>query len=404
MDCGPASGIARAARNRPIRRSRERHATRPEERKRDTGEYMAMPARRKTPSQTRHSTGRHHASMPGGWRKGVFLFFGVTIALATPTGEPQAAARAGDGNTRGTTGITPLVTLLARAQDPAAWQAFTRLLQMLPAAQRASVLQQLCQQAEKAVTLPLRASGLCPDPASGADVLAADGASSAAAAQEEGKAAARAITGALDLGASLSSGDTRERALSARIEARQGLGEHWRHELAVDGDWARRSGATSQQRLTGEHRLFYAFSKRATVFQFLRGEYDRFAGFDYRITESIGVGYDVVSTPRLTWHLEGGPGVRFIALADSPAMEQEPIARLSSELTWRLRPDWTLENRSSAFLGGEGNTLENRISLEARINSALFGRVSLHLRYDTKDLAGISKLDTLTRFSIGYRF
>ena len=303
------------------------------------------------------------------------------------------------------TDIAPLVTLLARAQDADAWQAFTRLVEALPEARKAAVLRRLCGREQGPAVPAVVFQDLCAGRSAHVTAQAASDPSPLAIAQEqEEDAATRALAGAIDLGASLSSGDTQERALSARIEARQRLGGRWRHELAIDGDWARRSGATSQQRLTGDHRLFYAFSERATVFQFLRGEYDRFAGFDYRITESIGVGYDVVALPRLTWHLEGGPGIRFIALADSPAMEQEPIARLSSELTWRLRPDWTLENRSSAFLGGEGNTLENRIALEARINGALFGRVSLHLRYDTKELAGTSKLDTLTKFSIGYRF
>ncbi len=336
---------------------------------------------------------------------GMILLLNAMMPLGAPGWAGEVGLPDPGEEESGTTDITSLLTVLTQAEDAAAWRAFSRLVQALPEAHRAQLLHQLCLR-KKAGTIPPDFSPrLCavatsrPEDQPAASLLRAS-----VTAEKQSDAASRAIAGAVDLGASLSSGDTQERAFSARIEARQRLGGRWRHELAVEGDWARRSGATSQQRLTGDHRLFYALSERATVFQFLRGEYDRFAGFDYRITESIGVGYDVISHPRLTWHLEGGPGIRFIALADSPAMAQEPIARLSSELTWRLRPDWTLENQSSAFLGGEGNTLENKISLEARINSALFGRVSLHLRYDTKELAGTSKLDTLTKFSIGYRF
>ncbi len=341
---------------------------------------------------------------PASWA-GTVLLLGVMIPLGAPVSAAEAGVLETVEEADGATDITPLLALLARAEDAAAWRAFSRLVQALPETSRAQVLRPFCSERKRDAISADFPQGLCQGPSSEPDGRSASSVLPAVVTTEEkADAVSRTIAGAVDLGASLSSGDTQERAFSARLEARQRLGRRWRHELAVDGDWSRRSGATSQQRLTGDHRLFYAFSERATVFQFLRGEYDRFAGFDYRITESIGVGYDVISHPRVTWHLEGGPGVRFIALADSPAMEQEPIARLSSELTWHLRPDWTLENQSSAFLGGEGNTLENKISLEARINSALFGRVSLHLRYDTKELAGISKLDTLTKFSIGYRF
>ncbi len=363
-------------------------------------EHKAMRAGPKTEFRTVGKAGGHLSS----WAETVLLL-NVVIPAAVPAWAGEAHVPDVVEEESGPTEITPLVALLTQAEDAAAWRAFNRLVRALPEVHRAQVLHQFCSR-NGADAVPSDVfQSLCQELSTGPNSQSASTVSLAGGVTEERRGpAAREIAGAIDLGASLSSGDTQERAFSARIEARQRLGGRWRQELAIDGDWARRSGATSQQRLTGDHRLFYAFSERATVFQFLRGEYDRFAGFDYRITESIGVGYDVIAHPRLTWHLEGGPGIRFIALADSPAMEQEPIARLSSELTWRLRPDWTLENRSSAFLGGEGNTLENKISLEARINSALFGRVSLHLRYDTKELAGISKLDTLTKFSIGYRF
>ena len=341
---------------------------------------------------------------PARWAAMVLLWH-ATISLAAPVWTAEAGALGAVDETADATDIAPLLTLLAQAKDAAAWRAFSQLVQALPDSRRAQLLRSFCLREQTDAIASAFPQGLCRGVLSGSDAPPASSTFPAAvAAQVETDAAPRAIAGAVDLGASLSSGDTQERAFSVRVEARQQLGGRWSHELAVDGDWARRSGATSQQRLTGDHRLFYTFSERATVFQFLRGEYDRFAGFDYRITESIGVGYDAIRKPQLIWHLEGGPGVRFIALADSSAMEQEPIVRLSSELTWHLRPNWTVENQSSAFLGGEGNTLENKISLEARINSALFGRVSLHLRYDTKELAGISKLDTLTKFSIGYRF
>ncbi len=221
---------------------------------------------------------------------------------------------------------------------------------------------------------------------------------------KEGEGGRKRLKGSLDLGASLSSGDTRERAFSGRLRMAWRTGEAWSQELALDGDLARRAGATSQQRLNGDFRLFYRGFDHLYLFNFMRGEYDRFGGFEWRVTESVGLGYSALRGPRHEWRLEGGPGIRFIALAGGPGMEREPIARLSSEYRLALGRDWKLENDSAAFLGGEGITLENTVALEGRINASLFGRVSFYTRYDTRRLAGPSKLDTLSKFSLGYRF
>ncbi|GIX17567.1 MAG: hypothetical protein KatS3mg119_1753 [Rhodothalassiaceae bacterium] len=315
-------------------------------------------------------------------------------------GQAPPAGAGGDG------AATALMAVLQKAQDPAAWRDLIALLAALPDERREALRREICGRDGAGQGMEPLAAFCATGGQAGEEAMADAGSRTGggASAGEDADENARALTGVLDLGASLSSGDTDERALSARLKARQELGGRWRHQLAMEADWGRSDGITTQKRLVGDHRLFYGLSPRLTVFQFLRGEYDPFSGFDYRITESIGIGYDAIGRPGLNWHLEGGPGIRFIALADSPAMRQEPIARLSSELTWTIAPDWTLENDTGAFLGGEGSTLENTIALEARINGSLFGRISFNLRYDTKELAGDSKLDSLTKFSIGYRF
>ena len=219
--------------------------------------------------------------------------------------------------------------------------------------------------------------------------------------------------GGIELGLSLSSGNTREQAFALGLELKRVISEHWDHKLEFDLDYARRLGLTSKERYRGLYQLFYRGWERRYLYSFVAGERDRFSAFEYRITESFGAGYQILDGPRQKWSLEGGPGLRQTKLSTislngtttiGGGFGNEFIAVLNSDYELQLTEGLSFSNKTRIFVGEERTTVANETALKARFNGALSARLSLDVKYDSEVLAGTHNTDTLTRATIVYDF
>lgn len=219
--------------------------------------------------------------------------------------------------------------------------------------------------------------------------------------------------GGIELGLSLSSGNTREQAFALGLELKRVISERWDHKLEFDMDYARHLGLTSKERYRGLYQLYYRGWDRRYLYSFIAGERDRFSAFDYRVTESFGAGYQIFDSPRQKWSLEGGPGLRQTKLSTillngtttiGGGFGNEFIGVLNSDYGLQLTEGLSFSNKTRLFVGEERTTVANETALKARFNGALSARLSLDVKYDSEVLAGTRKTDTLTRATIVYDF
>lgn len=219
--------------------------------------------------------------------------------------------------------------------------------------------------------------------------------------------------GGIELGLSLSSGNTREQAFAVGLELKRVISERWDHKFEFDMDYARRLGVTSKERYRGLYQLFYRGWERKYLYSFIAGERERFSAFEYRITESIGAGYQIFDGPRQKWSLEGGPGLRQTKLSTLPLnmtttiggdFGNEFIGVLNSDYELQLTEGLSFSNKTRLFVGEARTTVANETALKARFNGALSARLSLNVKYDSEVLAGTHNTDTLTRATIVYDF
>lgn len=219
--------------------------------------------------------------------------------------------------------------------------------------------------------------------------------------------------GGVEFGFSTSSGNTQEQAFALGLELKRVISGRWDHKFEFDMDYARRLGLTSKERYAGLYELFYRGWERTYLYSFVAGERDRFSAFEYRITESFGVGYQIIDSKRQKWSLEGGPGLRQTKLSTislGPATTtggsfgNRFIGVLNSEYEFALSEGLSFSNKSRLFFGEERTTLTNLAGLKVRLNGALSARLSFDVKYDSKVLPGTRKTDTLTRATVVYDF
>lgn len=222
-------------------------------------------------------------------------------------------------------------------------------------------------------------------------------------AAQEGRLGRLGISGEVQGGGSLTSGNTDERAFSMALKMGLDRGD-WEHALRVNFDFTRTLGTTTKQRFVGDYQLDYKFSRRAYLFGYLQYEDERFSGFDFRTSESGGVGYRLIASDRLDLNIEGGPALRQDKIQPAGAIENEFGGRLKAALEWKFGAASSLSHASSMFVGSARSTFDTTTALKVAINGSLSGRVSYSLQWDSNVPEGKTAVDTITRFTVVYDF
>lgn len=177
----------------------------------------------------------------------------------------------------------------------------------------------------------------------------------------------------------------------------------WRHEIKASGDYQRSNGAVSKERYFAGYAGQWKLNGRAFVALAASGERDRFAGFNSRFTQSVGVGYRLVERPDLRFDLQAGPALRqtdYQNLDDEIAFS----ARLGGDLSWTVRPDLVFTQNTSVFLDSVSSSLTSTTALTTKLRGDLSARAAFDIRMESDPPAGRERTDTTTRATLVYSF
>lgn len=210
------------------------------------------------------------------------------------------------------------------------------------------------------------------------------------------------LTGKVELGGSLNTGNTEAEALFAGIDVGRKHGA-WSYSVEGEFDFKRSSSRTSKNRLIAEGQVNYDLSDRAYAFATTKYEDDEFSGFSYRVTPSVGMGYELFVTKQFNWSAEAGPGTRIDKDESTEEVETIPVWRLASAMLWTLTDTASLEN-DFEVIGDGGLLIDSTTALNTQITEQLSGRVSYQIRSNTDAPAGREETDTTTKASLVYGF
>ncbi len=244
-------------------------------------------------------------------------------------------------------------------------------------------------------------NGIIRQAAYGGVVAAAD--TTAAPSEASAPGAEPPWSGEIELGGSRTTGNSRTDSVSVAAKL-VGTYSDWEHDLGSSFDLARDDGETKKQRLLVNGETRYHFNGRAYSFGFIEYEDDRFSGFDWQLTESIGVGYRLIDRPRLTFDLEAGPGSRQSRVTATGQTEVELIGRITSGLEWQISDNAALTNDTSVVVGEERTTTKTVTALSAKIMAQWSGKLAFEVRHNSSPPTDSVATDTVTKASLAYEF
>jgi putative salt-induced outer membrane protein len=205
-----------------------------------------------------------------------------------------------------------------------------------------------------------------------------------------------------EVGASLTTGTSKNTNVALGI----GLvkdGITWRHKIAAAANYQRSDGVTTADRTLASYEANYKFSPRFYALGTLMWERDKFAGFNARYTESLGLGYNILIGPTLFWDVSGGPALRQTRFV-SGRNSDDLAGRLATHFAWNLAAATVLTEDAGVYLGGTSNTYFSTTALTSRIVEDISGRVSFGVVSESNPPPGVQKTNTISRFTLVYSF
>ncbi|MCF6236404.1 MAG: DUF481 domain-containing protein [Gammaproteobacteria bacterium] len=185
--------------------------------------------------------------------------------------------------------------------------------------------------------------------------------------------------GQVELGVLLTGGNTENRSINARAGINREV-EKWRTsaEIAALNTADKVNTTAEKYGLLGK--VDYKLDQKSYLFGVLTYEDDRFSGYEYQATESVGYGYRVIDNRTVVLDFEVGPGARQskFDIAGSKS-ENEAILRLGGRLLWKIS-EKTLFSQSLVSDIGKDLTVTKSISaLQAQVAGNLAMKTSLTL-------------------------
>ena len=208
--------------------------------------------------------------------------------------------------------------------------------------------------------------------------------------------------GEIEAGGSRSTGNTRNLGIYGAVKLNR-EGPRWRLGLSGRTDYQRTEGRKTADRTIAAVQPYYKFDDRLYSYGIGQYERDPFLGYWSRYTAGAGIGYTVVTGPKLKLDFEGGPALRHTNFTEEPS-RSTVAGRASLALRWAITPTLQL-NQDAALYVESGNTNASAsTSLDTRLIGALKARFTYNVTYEKDPPPDRDALDTVTRATLVYSF
>lgn len=215
-------------------------------------------------------------------------------------------------------------------------------------------------------------------------------------------------TGEVTLNYSESSGNTNATNFSGKSKAvRDGV--QWRNTYKLEGDNETSEDDAGNQVRTAEKyfasaKADYKITEKSFLFGLLEYTDDRFSGFDYEATASLGYGRQLIENDHHNLKADIGPGYRQSKLEETGDIEEDAMVRIGALYVWTINESAVFDEDFSSEIGEEKTVTKSLTRLKVKINGSLWGSVSYEIKHTDEVPPGIKNSDRKTMLGLNYVF
>lgn len=205
------------------------------------------------------------------------------------------------------------------------------------------------------------------------------------------------------LGLVVTTGNTRTKNLNVKGDVVYAPGR-WHHELHASALNASTKGQTTAERYYATGKSQFNFTKYNYTFGQVNYDNNRFSGFNYLVTETLGYGRNLIKRPALSLDVEAGGGLRQSRIIATGQAQNEGVAQASGNLAWNLTDKSTFSQELSSIIGQKRSVSRSVTSLKMQVVGNLAADLSYTIEYTSSVPAGFVKIFTQTSVTLVYNF
>jgi putative salt-induced outer membrane protein len=212
-----------------------------------------------------------------------------------------------------------------------------------------------------------------------------------------------------ELGYISTTGNTETTTTAAKLDVVYEV-EKWRHKLHAEAYGQEAKDDTTGQtvvaaeRYEGSGKSDYKFTEHDYGFALLKLKKDRFSGFKYEHSFTLGYGRKVIKEDNMELDIEIGPGIKYYRADSAPEPEDEAMLRLSADYWWQITDNSKFTQSLSTEIGEEFTTTESVTGIKANINSTLALKFTYTIRNKSEVPPDVEKTDTETAVTLVYSY
>lgn len=210
-----------------------------------------------------------------------------------------------------------------------------------------------------------------------------------------------------ELGLVLTGGNTETQNTNAKVSVVR-EDDKWRETGSLEALGSSNTDAANTKTTTAEK---YAAGLKAdyklTEANFLFGNAtyndDRFSGFDYQATTSVGYGRNIFKNDQQSLSAEVGPGMRFYKVT-SAASDDEAILHLAANYIYNFSEQASFTQDLVVDAGDDVTISESVSAIKAQVSGKMAMKASIKLRNTSEVPAGAEETDSETALTLVYSF
>lgn len=208
--------------------------------------------------------------------------------------------------------------------------------------------------------------------------------------------------GSADVGFTNIAGNSNSSSLLAATRMARTDGRY-KHNLELRAKNTEESGLRTAEAYRFNGKEDVSISERDYLYISTTWDKDRFSGYDWQLSASIGYGRKLINTERHRLSMEVGPGYRHDELPTGGS-DETTTAHAAAKYEWDV-------SENTRFLQvlegdrGEDNALTRSLSeLAIKLNSRLAFKTSLEIKRNSEPPAGTKNSDRTTMLALAWTF
>jgi len=180
--------------------------------------------------------------------------------------------------------------------------------------------------------------------------------------------------------------------------------EDWKHTGKLEALNNSDSGTTTAERYFASGKTAHKIDDLSYEFGLLTYEDDRFSGYDYRSSVSIGYGRTVIKTNERKLDLEFGAGVRQSKITDTGDTESENFLRGAGLFNWILSDHATFGEELTVEAGEDSTITKSITSLKSQVAGNLATKITYTVKNSSDVPATAKETDMELAVNLVYSF